>query len=51
MSVKPAVTFTEVDTRQDNTDITQGPTIVASRSIIRLKEKVGFYRGGRKCSP
>lgn len=42
-SDKPVVTFTEENTRQDNTDVSQGPliVIVSSRPITRLKAKLG----------
>jgi hypothetical protein len=33
------VTFSEENARQDNTDVPQGPPIVSSRSITRLKAK------------
>jgi hypothetical protein len=38
-SDKPIVTFTEENARQDNTDVSQGPPIVSSRPIARLKAK------------
>ena len=37
LSAKPAVVFPEGDARQDNTDVPQGPTVVASRQIARHK--------------
>ena len=39
MAVKPAVTLSEGNGRQNNTDVLQGPPIVASRLITRLKAK------------
>jgi hypothetical protein len=33
------VTFAEENARQDNTDVSQGPPIVSSRPIARLKAK------------
>jgi hypothetical protein len=39
LSDKPAVTFSEENARQDNTDVPQGPPIVSSRPITRLKAK------------
>jgi hypothetical protein len=36
---KPAVTFFEETNRLDNTDVLQGPPIVSSRPITRLKAK------------
>lgn len=39
MSAKPVVTFSEENAKQDNTDVPQGPPIVASRPITRLKAK------------
>jgi hypothetical protein len=38
-SDKPAVTFTEENARQDNTDVSQSPPIVSSRPVTRLKAK------------
>jgi hypothetical protein len=38
-SDKPAVTFTEENARQGNTDVSQGPPIVSSRLKTRLKAK------------
>jgi hypothetical protein len=38
-SDKPAVTFTEENARQNNTDVSQGPPIVFSRPVTRLKAK------------
>jgi hypothetical protein len=38
-SDKPAMTFTEENARQDNTDVSQGPPIVSSRPITRIKAK------------
>jgi hypothetical protein len=38
-SDKPKVTLTEENARQDNTDVSQGPPRVSSRSITRLKAK------------
>ena len=38
-SDKPAMTFTEENARQDNTDVSQGPPIVSSRPVTRLKAK------------
>jgi hypothetical protein len=38
-SDKPAVTFTEENDRQDNTDVSQGPPIVSSRPVTRCKAK------------
>jgi hypothetical protein len=38
-SDKPALTFTEENARQDNTDVSQGPPIVSSRPVTRLKTK------------
>jgi hypothetical protein len=37
--IKPAMTFTEENARQDNTDVSQGPPIVSSRPVTRLKAK------------
>lgn len=37
-STKSAVTFSEADAKQDNTNVPQSPLIVASRCITRLKE-------------
>lgn len=39
LSVKLAVTVTEGDVRHDYTDVPQGPPIVASRPILRVKAK------------
>ena len=39
LSAIPAVLFSEVNARQDNTDVPQGPPIVASRPITRFKAK------------
>ena len=39
VSDKPAVTFFEENARQDNTDDPQGPPIVSSGPITRLKTK------------
>lgn len=39
VSAKPAVSFSEGNARQDSTDVCQGPLIVASRPVARLKEK------------
>lgn len=39
LSAKPAMIFSERDGRQSNTDITQGPPILASRTITRFKAK------------
>jgi hypothetical protein len=39
LTAKPAVTFSEGNSRQDNTDVLQSPPIVTSRSIVRLKAK------------
>ena len=39
LSAKPVVTFSEGYTRQDNIDVPQGPPIVATRPIARLKSK------------
>jgi hypothetical protein len=38
-SDKPAVIFSEENAEQDNTDIHQGPPIVSSRPVSRLKAK------------
>jgi hypothetical protein len=38
-SDKPALTFAEENARQDNTDVSQDPSIVSSRPITRLKSK------------
>jgi len=38
-SDKPEVTFSEENARQDNTDVPQGPPIVSSKPITRLKVK------------
>ena len=38
-SDKPAVTFAEENVRQSNTDVPQGPLIVSSKPITRLKAK------------
>ncbi|XP_052048775.1 Friend virus susceptibility protein 1-like [Apodemus sylvaticus] len=39
LSIEPAVTISEGNARQDNTDVSQSPKIVASRPITRLKAK------------
>lgn len=36
-SAKSAVTFSEADAKQDNTNVPQSPPMVASRRITRLK--------------
>jgi hypothetical protein len=38
-SDKPAVIFTEENARQNNTDVSQGPPIVSSKPMTRLKAK------------
>jgi hypothetical protein len=38
-SDKPAMTLTEENARQDNADVSQGPPIVSSRPVTRLKLK------------
>jgi hypothetical protein len=38
-SDKPAVTFTEENASQDNNDVSQGPPIVSSRPVTRIKAK------------
>ena len=38
-SNKPAMSFTEEYARKDNTDVSQGPPIVSSRPVTRLKAK------------
>jgi hypothetical protein len=38
-SDKPAVIFTEENARQDNSDVPQGPPVVSSRPITKLKAK------------
>ena len=47
-SDKPAVTFTEENARQDNTDVSQSPPIVSSRPVTRLKAKHTEKRGERE---
>jgi len=39
LSDKLAVTFSKENARQDNTDVPQGPPIVSSRPITRLKAR------------
>lgn len=39
LSTEPAVTFSEGDARQDNTDVPQGPPVVSSSPVIRPKAK------------
>jgi hypothetical protein len=39
LSAKSSVTFSERNAKQDNTDVAQGPPIVAFRPIARLKAK------------
>jgi hypothetical protein len=42
-SDKPAVTFTEENARQDNSDVSQGPPIVSFRPITRLNKPVSNF--------
>lgn len=50
LSGTPEVTFTEVDARQDNTDVSQSPPRVISRPITRLEAQHASERE-RKYSP
>jgi hypothetical protein len=49
---KPVVTFSEENARQDNTDVSQVPSIVSSSFFYNQTQgQAGPRRGGRKCSP
>lgn len=50
LSTKSAVTFSEGDARQDNTDVRQGPSVVTPRPITRLETKQAL-KGERENSP
>lgn len=50
LSTKSAVTFSEGDARQDNPDVSQGPSVVTPRPITRLETKQAL-KGERGNSP